>query len=157
MVFAMLTASNLLLGVRLASKVVTIHDIQICFLQIENYVFKKHVLLKPVFLTSTKWLLLTLKLIIKSKKQKSFNTQNERHFDEQSINFELKNELLKIDTNNSDLKEFNFFFFFFFFFLKFLISTLQEYRNALEPIILITLLKLFGRKLWIDLDFATNF
>ena len=155
MVFAMLTASNLLLGVRLASKVVTIHDIQICFLQIENYVFKKHVLLKPVFLTSTKWLLLTLKLIIKSKKQKSFNTQNERHFDEQSINFELKNELLKIDTNNSDLKEFNYFFYFYF--LKFLISTLQEYRNALEPIILITLLKLFGTKLWIDLDFATNF
>ena len=155
MVFAMLTASNLLLGVRLASKVVTIHDIQICFLQIENYVFKKHVLLKPVFLTSTKWLLLTLKLIIKSKKQKSFNTQNERHFDEQSINFELKNELLKIDTNNSDFKEFNFFFFFFF--LKFLISTLQEYRNTLEPIIQITLQKLFGAKLWIDLDFATNF
>ena len=111
-------------------------------------------LLKPVFLTSTKWLLLTLKLIIKSKKQKSFNTQNERHFDEQSINFELKNELLKIDTNNSDFKEFNFFFFFFF---KFLISTLQEYRNTLEPIILITLQTLFGAKLWIDLDFATNF
>ena len=108
-------------------------------------------LLKPVFLTSTKWLLLTLKLIIKSKKQKSFNTQNKRHFDEQSINFELRNELLKIDTNNSDFKEFNFFFF------KFLISTLQEYRNTLEPIILITLQKLFGAKLWIDLDFATNF
>ena len=150
MVFAMLTASNLLLGVRLASKVVTIHDIQICFLQTENYVFKKHVLLKPVFLTSTKWLLLTLKLIIKSKKQELFNTQNKRHFHEQSINFELKNELLKIDTNNSDFKEFNFFF-------KFLISTLQEYRNTLEPIILITLQKLFGAKLWIDLDFATNF
>ena len=153
MVFAMLTASNLLLGVRLASKVVTIHDIQICFLQTENYVFKKHVLLKPVFLTSTKWLLLTLKLIIKSKKQELFNTQNKRHFHEQSINFELKNELLKIDTNNSDFKEFNFFFFFF----KFLISTLQEYRNTLEPIIQITLQKLFGAKLWIDLDFATNF
>ena len=155
MVFAMLTASKLLLGVRLASKVLTIHDIQICFLQIENCVFKKYVLLKPVFLTSTKWLLLTLKLIIKSKKQELFNTQNKRHFHEQSINFELKNELLKIDTNNSDLKEFNYFFYFYF--LKFLISTLQEYRNALEPIILITLLKLFGTKLWIDLDFETNF
>ena len=56
-----------------------------------------------------------IKTHYKSKKQKSFNTQNERHFDEQSINFELKNELLKIDTNNSDFKEFNFFFFFFFF------------------------------------------
>ena len=112
-------------------------------------------LLKAVFLTSTKWLLLTLKLIIKSKKQKLFNTQNKGHFLEQSINFELKNELLKIDTNNSDLKEFNYFFYFYF--LKFLISTLQEYRNALEPIILTTLLKLFGTKLWIDLDFATNF
>ena len=155
MVFAMLTASKLLLGVRLASKVLAIHDIQICFLQIENYVFKKYVLLKPVFLTSTKWLLLTLKLIIKSKKQELFNTQNKRHFHKQSINFELKNELLKIDTNNSDLKEFNYFFYFYF--LKFLISTLQEYRNALEPIILITLLKLFGTKLWIDLDFETNF
>ena len=55
-----------------------------------------------------------IKTHYKSKKQKSFNTQNERHFDEQSINFELKNELLKIDTNNSDFKEFNFFFFFFF-------------------------------------------
>ena len=96
-----------------------------------------------------------IKTHYKSKKQKSFNTQNERHFDEQSINFELKNELLKIDTNNSDFKEFNFFFFFFF--LKFLISTLQEYRNTLEPIIQITLQKLFGAKLWIDLDFATNF
>ena len=34
---------------------------------------------------------------------------------------------------------------------------LRENRNILEPIILITLQKLFGKKLCIDLNFATNF
>ena len=34
---------------------------------------------------------------------------------------------------------------------------LRENRNILEPIILITFQKLFGRKLCVDLDFATNF
>ena len=43
------------------------------------------------------------------------------------------------------------------FFLKFLISMLQENRNILEPIILIILQKLLGKKLCTDLDFATNF
>ena len=34
---------------------------------------------------------------------------------------------------------------------------LRENRNILELIILILLEKLFGKKLCIDLDFATNF
>ena len=33
----------------------------------------------------------------------------------------------------------------------------RENKNILEPIILITLQKLFGKKLCTDLDFATNF
>ena len=34
---------------------------------------------------------------------------------------------------------------------------LRENKNTLEPIILITLEKLFGKKLCTDLDFATHF
>ena len=47
MVYAMLTASKLLIELRLASKIPTI-----------RHIFNRHTLLKRVFLTSTKWLLL---------------------------------------------------------------------------------------------------
>ena len=43
------------------------------------------------------------------------------------------------------------------FFERCLISMLRENKNILEPIILIKLQKLFGKKLCTDLDFATNF
>ena len=34
---------------------------------------------------------------------------------------------------------------------------LRENRNILEPTVLVTLKKLYGKKLCIDLDFVTNF
>ena len=92
------------------------------------------------------------------KKQKAKTTQyrNYKHFHEQSFNFELNNELKKIDINNAELKEFNEIFSKVLE-RKFLISMLRENRNILEIIILILLQKLFGKKLCTDLDFATNF
>ena len=88
-----------------------------------------------------------MKTHYKKQKPKTVQYKNYKHFHEQSFNFELNNELLKIDINNSELKEFNETF------LKVLeISMLRENRNMLEPIILIILKKLFGKKLCTDLD-----
>ena len=88
-----------------------------------------------------------MKTHYKKQKPKTVQYKNYKHFHEQSFNFELYNELLKIDINNSELKEFNETF------LKVLeISMLRENRNMLEPIILIILKKLFGKKLCTDLD-----
>ena len=92
-----------------------------------------------------------LKTHYKKQKAKTIQYRNYKHFHEQSFIFELNNELMKIDINNAELKEFNKIF------LEFLISMLQENRNILELIILILLQKLFGKKLCTDLDFATNF
>ena len=43
----------------------------------------------------------------KSKKTKTIQYRNYKHFHEQSFNFELNNQLLKIDINSAELKEFN--------------------------------------------------
>ena len=106
-----------------------------------------------------KMVVTVMKTRYKKQKAKTIQYRNYKHFHEQSFNFELNNELMKIDINNAELKEFNEIFksFFFIFFLKFLISMLRENRNILELITLILLQKLFEKKLCTDLDFATNF
>ena len=48
-----------------------------------------------------------MKTHYKKQKAKTIQYRNYKHFHEQSFNFELNNELLKIDINNAELKEFN--------------------------------------------------
>ena len=48
-----------------------------------------------------------MKTHCKKQKAKIIQYRNYKHFHEQSFNFELNNELLKIDINNAELKEFN--------------------------------------------------
>ena len=47
-----------------------------------------------------------MKAYYKKEKPKTIQYRNCKHFHEQSFNFELNNELLKIDINNAELKEF---------------------------------------------------
>ena len=51
-----------------------------------------------------------MKTHYKKQKAKTIQYRNYKHFNEQSFNFELNNELMKIDINNAELKEFNEFF-----------------------------------------------
>ena len=48
-----------------------------------------------------------MKTHYKKQKAKTIQYRNYKHFHEQSFNFELNNELLKIDINNAALKELN--------------------------------------------------
>ena len=48
-----------------------------------------------------------MKTHYKKQKAKTIQYRNYKHFHEQSFNFELNSELLKIDINNAELKEFN--------------------------------------------------
>ena len=48
-----------------------------------------------------------MKTHYKKQKTKTIQYRNYKHFHEQSFNFELNNDLLKIDINNMELKEFN--------------------------------------------------
>ena len=86
-------------------------------------------------------------IYLKSKKQKPFITKITT-IHEHSFNFELNNELLKIDVNNAGLKEFIDFF-------KFLISMLRKNRNLVEPIILIT--KALRKKIMHKSQFCNKF
>ena len=52
-----------------------------------------------------------MKTHYKKQKAKTIQYRNYKHFHEQSFNFELNSELLKIDINNAELKAFNEFFF----------------------------------------------
>ena len=47
-----------------------------------------------------------MKAYYKKENPKTIQYRNYKHFHEQSFNFELNNELLKIDINNAELKEF---------------------------------------------------
>ena len=47
-----------------------------------------------------------MKTHCKKQKAKTIQYRNYKHFHEQSFNFELNNELLKIDINNAELKDF---------------------------------------------------
>ena len=51
-----------------------------------------------------------MKTHYKKQKPKTIQYRNYKHFQGQSINFDLNDELLKIDINNTKLKEFNNFF-----------------------------------------------
>ena len=51
-----------------------------------------------------------MKTHYKKQKAKTIQYRNYKHFHEQSFDFELNNELMKIDINNAELKEFNKFF-----------------------------------------------
>ena len=86
------------------------------FLQIDNNVFNKHALLKRVWIVVT-----VMKTPYKKQKPKKIQYRNYKRFHEQSFNFGLNSELLKIDINNyglnnellkininnAELKEFN--------------------------------------------------
>ena len=45
-----------------------------------------------------------MKTLYKKQKAKTIQYRNYKYFHEQSFNFELKNELMKIDINNAELK-----------------------------------------------------
>ena len=47
-----------------------------------------------------------MKAYYKKENPKTIQYKNYKRFHEQSFNFELSNELLKIDINNAELKEF---------------------------------------------------
>ena len=51
-----------------------------------------------------------MKTHYEKEKAKTIQYRNYKHFHEQFFNFELNSELLKIDINNAELKEFNEFF-----------------------------------------------
>ena len=48
-----------------------------------------------------------MKTHYKKQKAKTIQYRHYKHFHEQSFNSELSNELMKIDINNAELKEFN--------------------------------------------------
>ena len=48
-----------------------------------------------------------MKTHYEKEKAKTIQYRNYKHFHEQFLNFELNSELLKIDINNAELKEFN--------------------------------------------------
>ena len=48
-----------------------------------------------------------MKTHFKKQKTKIIQYRNYKHFHEQSFDFELNSELLKIDINNAELKKFN--------------------------------------------------
>ena len=52
-----------------------------------------------------------MKTHYKKQKLKTIQNRNYKHFHEQSFNFDLNNELLEIDINIAELKEFNEIFF----------------------------------------------
>ena len=54
-----------------------------------------------------KMVITVMKTHYKKQKVKTIQYRNYKHFHEQSFNFELNNELMKIDINNAKLKEFN--------------------------------------------------
>ena len=57
-----------------------------------------------------KMVVTVMKTNYKKQKPKTIHYRNYKHFHEQSFNFELSNELQKININNAELKEFNDFF-----------------------------------------------
>ena len=77
-----------------------------CFLQIDTNVFNKHALLQGYLWLPQNGCYRNENSLWKAK-SKIIQYINYKHFHEQSFNFELNNELLKIDINNADLKEFN--------------------------------------------------
>ena len=54
-----------------------------------------------------KMVVIVMKTHYKKQKAKTIQYRNYKHFHQQSFNFELNGELLKIDINNAELKEFN--------------------------------------------------
>ena len=52
-----------------------------------------------------------MKTHYKKQKLETIQNRNYKHFHEQSFNFDLNNELLEIDINIAELKEFNEIFF----------------------------------------------
>ena len=54
-----------------------------------------------------KMVVTVMKTHYKKQKAKTIQYRKYKHFHEQSFNFELNNELMKIDINNAELKEFN--------------------------------------------------
>ena len=87
----------------------------------------------------------------KKQKAKTIQYRNCKHFHEQSFNFELNNELMKIDINNAELKEFNEIF------LKVLDKHAPRKQKYIRANNSNFITKVFGKKLCTDLDFATNF
>ena len=57
-----------------------------------------------------KMVVTVMKTYYKMQKAKTIQYRNYKHFHEQSFNFELNNELMKIDINNAELKSLTYFF-----------------------------------------------
>ena len=74
MAFAMLTISKLLIGVRLASKILTNRHAEICFLLIDNNLFSKHAIGTGVS-DFYKRVATVIKIHYKKQKKKIFNTE----------------------------------------------------------------------------------
>ena len=106
MIFAISTVLKFSLGIQHASKS-------------QQYAMYRFVSYKLTTMFSTNmrywdryfWLTVyVMKTHYKKQKPKTIQYRNYKHFQDQSINFDLNNELLRIDINNTKLKEFNNFF-----------------------------------------------
>ena len=106
MVFAMLAVSMLLEVVRLASKILTIRHIDL-FLTNRQQCFQQTHAIDTGISDFRKMVVTVMKIHNKKEKVKNIIYRNNKHFHEQSFDFELNNELLKIDINNAEIKEFN--------------------------------------------------
>ena len=98
-----------------------------------------------------KMVVTVMKTHYKKQKPKTIQYRNYKHFHQQSFNFQLNSELLKIDITNAELKELKEVFF------KVLDKHAPRKQKYIRAIILIALQKLYGKKFCKDLDFTTNF
>ena len=97
-----------------------------------------------------KMVVTVMKTHYKKQNAKTIQYRNYKHFHEKSFNFELNNELMKIDINSTELKEFNEIF------LKVLDKHAPRKQKYIRPNNSNCITKAL-RKLCTDLDFATNF
>ena len=79
MAFAMLTISKLLIGVRLASKILTNRHAEICFLLIDNNLFSKHAI-GTGFSDFYKRVATVIKIHYKKQKKKKHSIQKLQTF-----------------------------------------------------------------------------
>ena len=92
-----------------------------------------------------------MKTHYRKQKPKTIQYRNYKHIHEQSFNFELNNELLKIYINKSELKEFNDFF------KKVLDKHAVRKQKYIRANNSNYTAKLFGKKLCTNLDFGIHF
>ena len=107
MVFAMLIASKLLIGVQLALKFLTMsHAYLDLFLPNRQQCFQQTCAIETGISDFQKMVVNVMKTHYKKQKTKTIQYRNCKYFHKQSFNFEVKNYLLKIDINNTEFNEF---------------------------------------------------